>query len=584
MIRPACGRRAACTALVFALLAPLSSLAACGGPSLTIGAVQGDGDRSPYVGKTVTVEGLLTRDSRRPGGFRGLYLQAAVGDGNPATSDALFVYTRRSAGEPGQRLRVSGTIKEFHGLTELASVTALTVCGDHRLPLPEPITLNPEHWQSDGAAHSLERLENMRVRLPAGLVITDTHNLARYGELTLAPRDPVTPTEYQAPVPGLADGGDSPSTPLLLDDGQAVRFPSPIPWLTDRRLGPDSVRAGDTLPALTGLLDFRFGHWRIQPDGTPEPIATNDRPSPPKRPKDATVRVVAMNVENLFNGDGRGGGFPTPRGADTQRRYQRQQAALVAALTGPDPDILALSELENDGYGPESSVATLAQALGPDWRMITTPGQDGSDAIRTVLLYRADRVQPDGSPRRLRAGAFAHRGRPPLVQAFRPMNGGRSVQVVAVHFKSKACGHARGADADQGDGQGCFAHTRSEEARSVLNGLAALPPAPRTLVTGDFNSYTRETPLSVFTEAGWGNLVARRHPCTPADCRQYSYRFRGHKGSLDHALASPQLQPDVRAASIWTINADEPEGLPSGTPPGPWRSSDHNPLIIDLAL
>ncbi|MDX5329547.1 MAG: endonuclease, partial [Marinobacter sp.] len=69
--------------------------------------IQGSGSASPMVGQTVTVEGILTQDSRHKGGFGGFYLQQADSetDQDPATSEALFIYTRQAAGKPGQRLR-----------------------------------------------------------------------------------------------------------------------------------------------------------------------------------------------------------------------------------------------------------------------------------------------------------------------------------------------------------------------------------------------------------------------------------------------------------------------------------------------
>jgi predicted extracellular nuclease len=95
----------------------------------------------------------------------------------------------------------------------------------------------------------------------------------------------------------------------------------------------------------------------------------------------------------------------------------------VQTLLAPDPDILAVTELENDGYGPHSSIASLADALGSPWRFVSTPGQDGDDEIRTGLLYRGDRVRTIVEPERLISGPFASAGRPPLAQNFSRVDG-----------------------------------------------------------------------------------------------------------------------------------------------------------------
>ncbi|WP_254774403.1 hypothetical protein [Marinobacter sp. AC-23] len=84
-------------------------------------------------------------------------------------------------------------------------------------------------------------------------------------------------------------------------------------------------------------------------------------------------------------------------------------------------------------------------------------------------------------------------------------------------------------------------------------------------------------------------MVHHFHPCTAQQCDQYTYRYKGEKGSLDYALASASLKGRVLDAQTWAINADEPlvlgykDNLP-GTTALPWRSSDHNPVIIDIQL
>src|SRR5690606_24820687 len=128
--------------------------------------------------------------------------------------------------------------------------------------------------------------------------------------------------------------------------------------------------------------------------------------------------------QNLFNGDGRGGGFPTARGARTPAQFEAQLGRLVATIRALDPHAAALMELENDGYGPESSIARLVDALnagGGDWRFVDSGRGPGSDAIRVGLLYRASRLRPVGRPAMLEDGPFGSRSRVPLAQGFVPV-------------------------------------------------------------------------------------------------------------------------------------------------------------------
>jgi len=537
------------------------------------------------------VEGILTLDSRAGGGFGGFYLQQADGetDGDRTTSEALFVYTDRATGEPGMRLRVSGRVKEYHGLTELVAVRKIRSCGREVLPAPLILALP---WSADR-----ESVENMRVNFRHPLTVVDNANLARYGELALAAADQVQPTEYLPP-------GDSAHrmsarnrrNRVLLDDNRSLRDPRPLPW-PPAASSSATVRAGSRIDGLVGILDFRFGAWRIQPGREPRFLATNPRnPAPPpppgSSPPGGTVRVVGLNLGNYFNGDGRGGNFPTPRGASTRAQFQQQQQRLIEALLAPDPDILAVTELENDGYGPHSAIATLAAALGSHWRFVSTPGEDGDDAIRTGLLYHSARVHAVGPPTRLASGPFSTRGRPPLAQDFRRADSKHTVRVVVPHLKSKSCRGARGQDRDQADGQGCYAGRRTAQAEALANWSGTASADPRsagTLIIGDLNSYARERPLSVLAETGFASMVHQFHPCTDKRCRHYTYRYGGAKGTLDYALACEKLRPRVIAAQSWLVNADEPralgyQGALSPDPNGPWRSTDHNPVIIDLRL
>jgi hypothetical protein len=109
------------------------------------------------------------------------------------------------------------------------------------------------------------------------------------------------------------------------------------------------------------------------------------------------------------------------------------------------------------------------------------------------------------------------------------------------------------------------------------------------LVLGDLNAYNQEDPVVTMVQAGYTRLV-------PAFGGGFSYVFDGQWGSLDHALASTTLRPQVVGAHEWTINADEPAALDYNTDfksagqvvslyaADEFRVADHNPLIIDLAL
>lgn len=575
--------------LLLLWLPAIAAADGCGSPATAISRIQGAEDRSPLTGQTVTVEGIVTMDARQKGGFRGFYLQQAdhETDDDPQTSEALFVYTSRSAGNRGERVRVSGRVKEFHGLTELTDVDTIAVCGDGHLPDPIPIMLPwPDNQQP-------EHLENMRVTLTGDLTVIDQYNLARYGELTLAAREQTIPTEIMAPGPSARALFQFQSyNRLLLDDGKGVRNPRPVPWPTPGLSAGNTVRAGDRVRELSGVLDFRFDAWRLQPLHPPVFERANPRPEPPARPESATLRVVTLNLGNLFNGDGQGSGFPAPRGAESGEQFEQQLARLATALRTPDPDIIAVTEVENDGYDDHSAIADLARALGEHWRYVRNDGNTGNDAIRTDLLYRSDRVEPEGSAHRPSPASFRQHGRPPIAQVFRTPQSNQALRIVVAHLKSKSCRGAKGPNRDQEDGQGCYSHSREQATRAMLSWVDSLPQPDNlagTLITGDLNSYAREAPLQLMAQAGYTNVAQQFHNCNKTACGQTSYRYRGRNGTLDYSLVSEALVGRVISATIWPINSDEPRALGYKGPipvagDQPWRSSDHDPVITDFSL
>ena len=565
-------------------LACLAALPLQARPVITlIGAVQGSGAHSPLAGQTVTVEGRLTADLRQ--GLDGFYLQGGD-DGNPLTSDGLLVLADADRPLPAAAcLRVQGLVVEQaagrsdQGMTALKAQN-IQAASCRGLPAAGPVQLDalPADW---------EAYEGLPVRINAPLTVVGVHNLERNGEIWVAFDGPLwQPTEVALPGSEQARAveRDNQRRLLVLDDGNDARDPERLPLLPAGRL----PRGGMQLEAVEGIVEQRYGAgWRLQ---LTRPLDLPEANRPLAAPAVAgRLKVAAFNLENYFNGDGAGGGFPTLRGATDAARLAAQQAKLVASINGLGADVAALMELENDGYGPASSIAQLVAALnadgnGPgDWRFVDAGQGPGSNPIRVGIIYRGGVMTAVGQPAVLEDGPFVEHSRVPLAQAFRRGNG-PAFTVTAIHLKSKGCRDVSGADADQGDGQGCWNATRTDSARRIVAWLGTDPTAsgsPHAVVLGDFNAYAMEQPVRVLDAAGWRDAFALAGVQQP-----YSYVYNGRSGRLDHALLSPSLAPLLRGAAEWHINADEPDsvGYAGGNQPGPWRSSDHDPLLLGLDL
>jgi len=175
--------------------------------------------------------------------------------------------------------------------------------------------------------------------------------------------------------------------------------------------------------------------------------------------------------------------------------------------------------------------------------------------------------------------------RVPLAQSFRALRGseasGPVFTLAVAHFKSKGCRDAVGADIDQGDGQGCWNATRTESARRVHAWLRSDPTrsgSDLAMIVGDLNAYGMEDPVRVLLAEGWRDAYANGRGPAP-----YSYVYDSLSGRLDHALLSPTLATRLAGAAKWHSNADEPEREGDGATV-PWRSSDHDPLLLGFRL
>ncbi|MCH8497764.1 MAG: ExeM/NucH family extracellular endonuclease [Marinobacter sp.] len=568
--------------LLALLLLPAQLAAQCGAPATSIPSVRA---MSPDGFPTVTVEAVMTLDARGPDRLRGFFLQQPDSDPSPL-SKGLFVYTARDGGGEGRRVRLTARVNDYQGRRQLSNVSQLKDCGPAPLPPASPLVLP---WPED---LELDTFEGMRVSFNQPLTVIDNYQLDRFGKLILAAEPQLMPTQIMPPGPAAAAlAAQQERHRIRLDDGRGQQYPLVIPFPPPALRADHTVRAGDQVRHLDGILDHRFGNWRIHPLQPPTFHTTNPRPDPIPRAEGSQLRIAAFNLENLFLGDA---GFPTPRGAQSPAELERQLAKLTNALQALDADILPLMELENNGTGADSTVARLAARLGEQWQWVRVqpPQHTGTDQIQVGILYRRDQVTAIGDADTLHQGPFSQGNRPALAQLFRHNDSGQTLRVVVLHLKSKRCQRAQGADRDQDDGQSCYARTRTRAAETLAAWLSQLPKPAQfrgTLITGDLNSYAQETPLQVLHNAGYANMVAQFH-----GLEAHSYRFRGRAGTLDYLLADRRLQPHVLAAQPWNINADEPPALGYSLAnktrqqqrelfsAAPWRSSDHNPLIIDL--
>ncbi|OYW63767.1 MAG: hypothetical protein B7Z32_11880 [Hydrogenophilales bacterium 12-64-13] len=573
--------------------------------AVSIPEIQGSGTSSPLLGQTVSTEGIVTKLNNN-----GFYLQDAVGDGDPATSDGIFVFTSSAPTVAvGDRVSLTAEVAEYNTgsasnpvtsanpLTELADIVSLEVLSSGNVIVPTVIDF-PETTEGE-----LERYEGMLVRLDTPLVASQNFFQGRYGQVTLAAGSRLLkPTNLYRPgtAEALALAGENARRRIVLDDGTSSQNPSPIPYIGE----DNTLRAGDTLPGLTGVIDYGLAtndsmglaDYRIHPA---EPVVferVNARPATPPA-VGGNVRVASFNVLNYFTTLDQSGAACFPggtrsdcRGADSATEFIRQQDKIVAALATLDADVVGLIEIENNG---ETAVNNLVDALNARlgdsvYASIGLPeGGTGGDAIRVAMIYKPARLALDGQAA---SDIDPIHDRPPLAQGFAAANGERFT-VVVNHFKSKgSCPAAGDPDADQGDGQGCWNVLRQQQATALDTFVKARQSAAQdsdVIVMGDLNAYGREDPIAALLDAGYQDLLSAYNGQAA-----YSYVFDGEAGTLDHALATASLGTQVTGAATWAINADETSVIDYQTEfkpedfyaPDAYRSSDHDPVLVGLQL
>ncbi len=604
--------------------ATFSTGSTCGAAYTHAYEIQGT-DATPAITGAVTTQGVVVGDyeGAQPA-LRGFYLQDQAGDGVAATSDAVFVFDNGSdLVSVGDVVRVSGTAVDFQDQTQITMPVGGSVeaCGTGSVT-PTDVTL------PFASADYAERYEGMLVRMPQTLTVSEHFQLGRFGQVLMS-----SGGRLQQPTSVVAPGAeaqqlqaDNDLNQILFDDASQAQNPDPIVFGRGGQplSASNTLRGGDTASNSVGVMTYTWGGnsaspnaFRLRPigalGGTVDFQAANPRPADaPARAAGTDVRVAGMNLLNFFNtysGCTFGAGGPSAdcRGADDQAEFDRQWPKTVEGIVGTGADVVGINEIENDGYGPDSAIAFLVSKLNA----ATSPGTyafvdvdagtgqtnaAGTDAIKVGVLYKPAVVTPVGTTAALNTDAFvnggdnAPRSRPSVAQAFETSTGATFV-VDVNHLKSKgsAC-----TVPDAGDGSGNCNAARTRAAEELAAWLDTDPTGSGdsdVVLVGDYNSYAMETPVQTLEDAGYTNLIYDR---IGADA--YSYVFDGQWGYLDYAFGSESLLSQVAGVYEWHINADEPAVLDYNTnfksagqvdslyAPDEFRISDHDPVIVDLAL
>ncbi len=601
-----------------------------------ISAIQGNGAMSPLAGQTVTSEGIVY--AVRPNGF---FMQMAAGDGDPATSDGVFVFTSTAppaAVAVGNLVCVTGGVAEFvppsdpfqAPLTEIVSPVVVRLSSGNPLPAATAITAAATSGTAAEIAARLEALEGMRVSVASLTVVGPTARSGGineaaatlvssgvfYGVVTGVPRPfREAGIDIADPVPACAAGG---ACAIPRFDGNPERLRIVSTGLGGARI---DVPAGAIVTDLVGPLDYAFRAYSILPETTPAVTDTVVvQPVPAAHPQEITV--ASLNMLRFFddqNDPDFTGSEPVLTAAAWERRLTKASRTIREVLR--TPDIIGVVEMENqaalDALAARLNADAVAAGAGdPGYVGSLVTGNDVG-GIDVGVLWKAGRfvsvaveqVGKDATFANPNTGALELlNDRPPLVVralATRPSGQPLDLIVVVNHLRSlngidspePQAGCLSGAPCTLGARVRAKRQAQAEYLAQLVADLQAAQPAAKILLVGDFNAFevndgyvdvigtvtgAPAPPEQVVVASP--DLVdpdlTNLQALLPPDQR-YSYTFDGNAQTLDHALASAGLMPWVSRFAYGRSNADFPEILFNTA--GPARLSDHDGSVTYIA-
>jgi predicted extracellular nuclease len=509
------------------------------GDSVPIHAVQGAGERSPFVGQRVQVEGAVTGVFPDLGGF---YLEGMAPDADTATSEGVFVATTSfpQALQIGAAARAAGTIREPGHQTTIviAKASDLEVTADGSRP-PDVPALDPPSDPVEAAAY-YEAMEGMLVDVAEPARAVGPTN--QYGEtpLVLAKHD----------LDRLFRGGPQ-GLLITVDDGSDL-------YHEDRSTMPYAASTGQQLAGVRGPLAFTFGQYKIEPV---EPPQVSGDPAPAPQPVDlaqSAFSVMTWNAENLFDILEPNPSSP-PRPHKAEYDVDLAKVAATIRLAGA-PSVVALQEIENIGILQD--LAALPELDPFDYVPYLLEGTD-SRGIDVGYLVRGDAGEVEAVDQLPVPEGLT--SRPPLQLTLDPAapNGSSRVVLLNNHFTALSAGVE-------------LTEPR-RRAQAALNADAAAallsdPAVGGVIVLGDLNSFYQDPSLGPLEQAGLGDALAS----LPGDQR-YTYIFEGVSQVLDHIFLSDGLSSCLDDVRPLRADADFPP--PAPTDRSALRKSDHDPLL-----
>ncbi len=588
----------------------------------TIPLIQGAGAASPCQQYVTNIRGCIT-------GFtaNGFFYQDVAGDGDPATSDGIFVYRGYgcngcSSLSVGNIVDVDGDIIEYYDMTEFAYydpsdnvytiIDSGTDCGG--AGLPAPVDIAPLADPNVDPVSVYEPYEGMRAKMSFnGFVVGPTKRFV---------------SDHPAGDPEIAFVDQSSSIygqRVFEADYPGYRGTNYISGAFDKDL-PD-VDFGDSIAAtdLTGVLSYQFSKYTLILDGQMTQTLTvtddADTEDAESAAADGEFTLCTFNIENMFDtvddGDGDMGDWVPADVTEYNRMLEKRAKAIVNNLS--NCTVIGVQEVEGKDPVWDDLVNAISAQGGPSYSYDYYESIDPRD-ITTGILYDPARVTLNASsqeqgctttdygvnysnadntygrvvPNPCTSGAYPLYNRPPYLAQLTLKNaaGDKSVDVSVIvnHFKSKRGDETKNLP------------RREAQAQHVVDIMQAEYDAGRTnsVALGDFNDVLGSTTLAQFDTNVGGEPLVNLYLAHVPESDRYSYIFSGESEVLDHFITTSDLDGYFMAGRAVHINADYPDvanmgsdnctdcifsaGVNAPQDDTAHRSSDHDPVLTRFSV
>ena len=563
--------------------------------------IQGAAHRSPLLGVAVSAPGVVTAKSGN-----GFWYEDPAPDGDPATSEGLFVFTGSAPTvNVGNQVLVSGTVAEFRPGNDPVNLTTTELTAPHvtvqNTGVTVPVTLvgpggrtAPATVIEDDATGDVENsgvfdpstdgidfyesLEGMHLELRNAVAVGPRSS---FGEIPVLPAGGAGAGVRTNRGGILLRSNDTNPERIHLDD---VLAPTPV------------MDVGDTIPgSLFGVLDYSFGNFKLLVTSAPTAqrnglarevtatgshkelaIATfnmeNLSPVDPPSKFDELAQIIVTNLrspgiivaEEIQDNDG-----PANTAVVAADQTFARLIAAISAVGGPTYDWRSIDPVDDeDGGLPGGNIRVgfLFRTDNRDLQFVDRPGGGSTTAVDVVKI--AGQVQLTSSPGRIdpNNSAFTN-SRKPLAAEF--VFRGKTVFVVANHWNSKG-----GDNPLFGRFQPPVAVTETQRAAQATavagfaNDAFGLAPNANVVIAGDLNDFDYSAAVGIVSETGMLDL-----PSTLADGERYTYDFEGNSQVLDHILLSPAVAARGFAYDVVHVNSEFVD-----------QASDHEPQVARVKV